>query len=77
MAGPADWRAVPGNPVRLSGVTQETSRRTTPETDLTHNAPRTSGDVAQAPGVQIGLLLLLLLLALLGLWIVWSLFAST
>jgi hypothetical protein len=44
---------------------------------VTENAPRTSGDVAQATPVQIGLLLLLVLIALLALWVLWSLLNAT
>ena len=40
------------------------------------NEPRTTGDVASMPSVQIGLLLLLLFVALLGLWIAWSLVSA-
>jgi hypothetical protein len=58
-------------------VTDESSRDTTSRPDVTERAPRTSGDVAQATAVQLGLLLLLLLLALLALWVVWSLLNAT
>jgi hypothetical protein len=35
--------------------------------------PRTSGDVAQQPPVQLAIVLLMMLLGLLALWVVWSL----
>jgi hypothetical protein len=60
----------------MSGVTDDGNGRATPP-DVSERAPRTSGDVAQATPVQIGLLLLLLLLALLALWVVWSLLNAT
>ena len=60
-------------------MTDETSGRTdsSSDSDIADRAPRTGGDVTQAPPVQIGMLLLLLLLALLALWIVWSLLTAT
>ena len=47
-----------------------------PPKDLLQDAPRTGGDVAQSPSVQIGLLVLLILLGLLALWVLWSLVSA-
>jgi hypothetical protein len=43
------------------------------EDEVSTRQPLTGVDLAQAPSVQLGMLLLLVLLALLVLWITWSL----
>ena len=57
-------------------VTEDRDRVGSGESLPDTTRPRTSGDAAQQPSVQIALVLLMVLLTLLALWIVWSLIAA-
>ena len=44
--------------------------------DPVERAPRTGGNVARSPSVQIALLVLAVMLGLLALWVAWSLMSA-